>query len=60
MRSERSEGENEEKKERKKEEESKTNGKSIMGHKRRVKWLRAEGQNRDNTVSENTPEGEKD
>lgn len=63
MRSERSEGENGEKKERKerkKEEESKTNGKSIMGHKRRAKWLRAEGQNRDNTVSENTPEGEKD
>lgn len=41
--------------------ECKTNGKSIMGHKRRAKWPRAaERQNRDNTVSENTPEGGKD
>lgn len=32
-----------------------------MGHKRRAKWPRAaERQNRDNTVSENTPEGGKD
>lgn len=36
------------------EEESKTNGKSIMGHKRRAKCSRTEKQNRDNTVSENT------
>lgn len=41
------------------EEESKTNGKSITGQERRAKCLRAEKQNRDNTVSENSTEGDR-
>lgn len=50
----RKEGKKEGEKKHEREEESKTNGKSIMGHKRRAKCSRTEKQNRDNTVSENT------